>query len=204
METLSIFDIEAIIKTLGLLGIFLIVFAESGLLIGMFFPGDSLLFTAGLLASFGVISIWALIPVVILAAILGDSTGYWFGDKLGPKIFNREDSLLFSKKHIERAHLFYEKYGAKAIILARFVPVVRTLVPTIAGIGAMEYRKFLRFNIIGGALWSTSLPLLGFFLGKTVPDIDKYLLPIILGIIIFSFVPIVLEVWKGRRGKGGK
>ena len=198
MQALLHFDIETFIKTLGYLGIFAIVFIESGLLFGMFFPGDSLLFTAGLLASTSILNIWVLIPVVIFGAVLGDSVGYWLGLKFGPKIFSKEDSLFFSKKHIERAHTFYESYGPRAIIIARFVPIVRTVVPVIAGVGKMEYKKFFRFNIIGGIIWGILLPVLGFYLGKAIPNIDKYLLPITLGIIVVSFVPVAVEVWRNK------
>ncbi len=201
MENLIHFDIETFIRALGYMGIFAVVFAESGLLIGMFLPGDSLLFTAGLLASLGVLNIWILVPIIIIAAITGDSVGYWLGSTLGPKIFNREDSWLFNKKHAERAEVFYQKYGAKAIIMARFVPIVRTLVPVVAGIGKMEYKKFFRFNVIGALIWGISLPVLGFYLGKVIPNIDHYLLPITLGIIVVSFVPVVVEVWRGRKGR---
>jgi membrane-associated protein len=198
MEQLFHFDIKVFIEALGYLGIFLVVFSESGLLIGMFFPGDSLLFTAGLLASLGMLNIWVLVAFVMLAAVMGDSVGYWLGKTLGPKIFNRSNSYLFDKKYIERAHNFYAKHGAQAIILARFVPIIRTVVPTIAGVGRMEYKTFLKFNVTGGVLWGAFLPLLGFFLGKTIPNIDHYLLLIIFAIIIVSFIPVVIEVWRGR------
>jgi membrane-associated protein len=199
MESILYFDPQSIIKTLGYIGVFLIVFAESGILIGMFFPGDSLLFTAGLLSSLGTLNILLLIPIVIVAAILGDSTGYWIGKTFGSKIFNRDDSVLFSKKYVERAQSFYERYGARAIILARFVPIVRTVVPSVAGVASMKYRAFLRFNIIGGVLWGVALPILGFYLGKKIPNIDHYLLPITFGIIIVSFIPVGVEVWRARR-----
>lgn len=199
MPNIFHFDIELFIKTLGYTGLFLVVFVESGLLIGMFFPGDSLLFTAGLLAALGLLNIWVLIPVVILAAILGDSVGYLIGWKFGPKIFSRDNSLLFDKKYAQRTHEFYERHGSKAVILARFIPIIRTLIPTVAGIGKMEYRKFLRFNVVGGVLWSSLVPLIGFYLGKSIKNIDHYLLPITLGIIVVSFIPVFVEVWKGKR-----
>ena len=143
-----------IIKTLGLLGVVLIVFAESGLFFGFFFPGDSLLFTAGFLASQDLISIYWLLILCFLAAVLGDNVGYAFGKKTGPMIFTKEDSLLFHKKHIEKAHKFYEKYGKKTIIFARFVPIVRTFAPIVAGVAGMDYKTFLSFNLIGGFIWS--------------------------------------------------
>lgn len=199
MELFIHFNIETLIRTVGYFGLFLIIFAESGLLFGIFFPGDSLLFTAGLLASLGVLNIWILIPVVVFAALLGDSVGYWLGSKFGDKVFNKDNSILFDKKYVLRAQDFYTRFGARAVILARFIPIVRTLIPTVAGIGKMEYGKFFKFNIIGGVLWGTALPLLGFYLGKAIPNIDHYLLPITLAIIIVSFVPVAVEVWRARK-----
>lgn len=192
-------DLIALIKTFGYLGIFAIVFAESGLFFGFFFPGDSLLFTAGLLASQGLLNIWILVPLIILAAILGDNVGYWFGAKVGPKIFTQEDSFFFHKRHVERTHNFYIKYGAKAIILARFIPIVRTFTPILAGVGTMPYGTFLKFNLIGGVLWGAGVTFLGYFLGATIPGIERYLLPIVAGIIVISFIPIVVELIKSKR-----
>lgn len=192
-------DLTFLIQSLGYLGVFAIVFAESGLFFGFFFPGDSLLFSAGLLASQGVLNIFVLIPLIIVGAVAGDSVGYWFGVKAGPKIFNREDSLFFNKKHIARAHFFYIKYGTRAIVLARFVPVVRTFTPILAGVGGMPYRIFFKYNVVGGVLWGAGGTLLGYFLGAVVPNIERYLLPIILGIIFVSFLPIVFEFWKNKK-----
>ncbi len=194
------FDLISFIKSVGLLGVFAIVFAESGLFLGFYLPGDSLLFTAGLLASPGFLSPWLLAVIISTGAILGDSVGYWFGAKVGPKIFTREDSFFFNKRHIERTHLFYLKYGSRAVVLARFVPVVRTFTPILAGVGSMPYATFLRYNIIGGILWGTGLTLLGYFLGTVIPGIDKYILPIVIGIIAVSFLPIASELIKGRKG----
>ncbi len=188
-----------LIQTLGLVGTLAIIFAESGLFFGFFLPGDSLLFTAGLLASQGYINIWWLIIGGIICAILGDSVGYAFGKKVGPKLFTKEDSLLWNKKHIEKSKLFFEKYGKKAIIIARFMPVVRTFTPILAGVGLMNYKIFLTFNIIGGILWVSSMSLLGFFFGKLIPNPDKYILPIILLIIILSILPAVFEYIKSKR-----
>src|SRR5262245_61437591 len=144
------FNLEAIIKTAGYFGIFGFIFAESGLFIGFFLPGDSLLFTAGFLSSQGFLNIWLLVPLVFVAAVVGDSVGYTFGRRLGPKIFNRQDSLLFRKDHLKTAQEYYEKHGGKTIILARFIPVVRTFAPIVAGVGNMHYRHFISYNIIGG------------------------------------------------------
>lgn len=191
-------DPTTIIKTLGLLGVFAIVFAESGLFFGFFLPGDSLLFTAGLLASQGYFSIVALALGSFVCAVVGDSVGYAFGKKVGPKIFTKVDSLFFHKKHIERASMFYAKYGVKAIILARFIPIVRTFVPIVAGVGGMEYKKFIVSNILGGAIWTIGITVLGFWLGTFVPSVDQYLWPIILLIIFVSFIPVIREYLKAR------
>ena len=194
-------DLIALIKTFGYLGIFAVIFAESGLFFGFFFPGDSLLFTAGLLASQGLLDIRILVILVILGAILGDSVGYWFGAKVGPKIFTYEDSFFFHKRHIERTHNFYVNYGAKAIVLARFIPIVRTFTPILAGVGTMPYSTFLKFNIIGGVFWGAGVTLISYFLGASIPGIERYLLPIIIGIIIVSFLPIVFEFFKSKMKK---
>ena len=199
MNNLFHFDISALIQSFGYIGIFAIVFAESGLFFGFFLPGDSLLFTAGLLASQGLLNIFILTALIVLGAILGDTVGYWFGARVGPKIFTRNNSFFFNKQHIARTHLFYLKYGSKAVIIARFVPVVRTFVPILAGVGTMPYGIFLRYNIIGGLAWGTGVTLLGYFLGAAVPTIEQYLLPIILGIIVLSFLPIAVEFWKSKR-----
>ena len=201
MIDLFYIDLIGLIKTFGYLGIFTIVFAESGLFFGFFFPGDSLLFTAGLIASQGFLNIWILVPLIILGAILGDNVGYWFGAKVGPKIFTREDSFFFHKRHVERTHNFYLKYGAKAIVLARFIPIVRTFTPILAGVGTMPYGIFLKFNIVGGVLWGAGVTLLSYFLGAIIPGIDRYLLPIVIGIIVASFLPIAFEFFKSRTKK---
>jgi len=198
MNPLHILDPSFLIQTLGLVGVFAIVFAESGLFFGFFLPGDSLLFTAGLLASQGHFNVVLLWLGCMLCAILGDSVGYAFGKKAGPRVFFREDSFFFHKKHIERTRAFYEKYGKKTIVLARFVPIVRTFAPILAGVGQMEYRTFLSYNIIGGVLWSTLLIFLGYGLGSAIPSIDRYLLPMVLAIIVISFLPLLREWIKHR------
>jgi membrane-associated protein len=196
---LSFLDPHFLVQTLGLAGVLAIVFAESGLFFGFFFPGDSLLFTAGLLASQGYLHIFWLVVGTIVAAIAGDSVGYAFGRKVGPKLFSREDSFFFHKKHLDRARVFYEKYGVKTIILARFVPIVRTFAPIVAGIGGMKYRTFIAYNVIGGALWAGSMTLLGYFLGALVPGVATYLHLIVAAIIIVSFIPVALEWRKAKK-----
>lgn len=188
-----------IIKTAGALGVIAIVFAESGLFFGFFLPGDSLLFTAGLFTSQGYLNIWILYVGCLIAAIVGDSVGYGFGRKVGPALFNKEDSLFFNKKHAEKAQRFYEAHGKKTIIIARFIPVVRTFAPIVAGIGNMEYRTFITYNIVGGLTWVTGFLGLGYILGATVPGIDKYLHYIVGAIILISFIPPVIHLIKERK-----
>lgn len=188
------FDLVTLIKTAGYAGLFAIVFAESGLLIGFFLPGDSLLFTAGFLASQGFFNILLLIIGCFMAAVLGDSVGYSFGRRVGPKIFTRGDSILFHKKHLESAALFYERYGPITIVLARFMPIIRTFAPILAGVGKMRYATFLGYNIVGGAIWGAGMPFLGFFLGNAIPNPDRYLIPIVAAIVIISFLPPIIHV----------
>ena len=157
------FDLTTFIQAIGYLGIFAIAFAESGLFIGFFLPGDTLLFTSGFLASQGLLHYWPLLGLTFLAAVLGDSFGYAFGRKVGPAIFKKEDSIIFHKSHLERAENFYKKHGGKTIILARFMPVVRTFAPILAGVGKMRYGSFLFYNLVGGGVWSASLKKLVFF-----------------------------------------
>ena len=183
------FDLVEFIRAVGYLGVFTIVFLESGLLIGFFFPGDSLLFTAGFLASQGFLDIKILIAGCFIFAVLGDSIGYYIGKKLGPKIFTKENSIFFHKKHLERAQKFYDKHGGKTIILARFIPVIRAFAPVVAGVGKMNYKRFVFFNFFGAVLWAIGVTLAGYYLGNLIPDVDKYLLPIIGLIIIASILP---------------
>ena len=190
---------ESLIETFGTLGIFAIVFAESGLLIGFFLPGDSLLFTAGLLASRGFSNILLLVAGCAAAAIAGDQVGYLIGRRAGPALFRRPDSRFFHQKNVQRARTYFEEHGSKTIILARFVPVVRTFAPIVAGVAEMEYRRFVTFNVIGGLAWGAGVTLAGYVLGNSIHDIDRWLLPIIVVIAAVSFVPVLREVWKLRR-----
>ncbi len=192
-------DPVAILTAGGFFALLAIVFMESGLLIGLFLPGDSLLFAAGLLAAHGTFDITLTILGVILAAILGDNAGYWFGKNVGSRVFVRPTSHLFKKEHVIKAERFYERYGARAIVLARFVPIVRTLAPILAGIAKMEYEKFLAYNAIGAILWATSMISLGYYLGKFVPEIVQYILPVSVIIIVISFFPLILNVIRGKR-----
>lgn len=189
-------DIEILIKAVGMFGVWAIVFAESGLLIGFFLPGDSLLFTAGFLASQGFFNIYLLTIGAFVAAVAGDNVGYSFGHKVGKRLFQKEDSLLFHKDHLIKAQEFYKKYGKKTIILARFVPVVRTFAPIVAGMGDMEYKTFFTYNIIGGLLWAVGITLLGYILGNTVPGVKEHIDIIIIAIIILSVLPNFYHIFK--------
>jgi membrane-associated protein len=182
-----------IIKTLGLLGIFLAVFAESGLFIGFFLPGDSLLFVAGLLAAGGHFDIAMLILLCIVAAILGDTLGYWTGRKWARRFFEKDRGFLFKKQRLIDAEEFYATHGRYTIVLARFIPVIRTFAPIVAGIANMPYRTFLAYNIIGGILWASILPLLGYFLGHVIPNPDTYIMPIVVLIVLMSILPVVYK-----------
>lgn len=192
-------DPKIIISTLGMLGIVAIVFLETGAFFGFFLPGDSLLFTAGFIASQGHLSFVALLIFTFIAAVVGDSVGYAFGKKVGPNLFSKEDSAIFNKKHILKAEEFYKKHGKKTIILARFMPVVRTFAPIVAGIGTMEYKTFFAYNVVGGFLWTWVMLWLGYGLGSLIPNPDRYVIPVIVLIIIISASPGIREVWKEWR-----
>ncbi|MFA6404587.1 MAG: VTT domain-containing protein [Candidatus Paceibacterota bacterium] len=187
---------EIIIGTVGAIGVIAIIFTETGLFFGFFFPGDSLLFTAGFLASQGYISFAWLLVGAFIAAVAGDSVGYAFGKKVGPAIFTKEDSLFFNKKYIIRAQQFYEKYGKKTIVIARFIPIIRTFAPIVAGVGNMPYKTFITFNIIGGFIWTWGMLWLGYGLGALIPNPDRYILPIILVIIFVSALPALREIFR--------
>ncbi len=195
-----LYHFDELIRVGGYLGIFAVVFAETGLLVGFCLPGDSLLVTAGLLASQGgTLNVWLLASLLSVAAILGDSVGYAIGYYFGPRVFNRDDSWLFHKDHVARTQRFYEKYGSKTIVLARFVPIVRTFAPTVAGVGKMDYRRFLMFNVMGGIGWVWSMTLIGYFLGRTIPDLEHHLHWVVLIVIAVSFLPLVREWMVARR-----
>lgn len=191
-------NLEDLIKWGGLTVLIIIVFAETGLLVGFFLPGDSLLITAGLIAAQGFLDIFVLNIALIIAAIVGDQVGYLFGRKTGPKIFKREKSRFFAKDHLVKANHFYEKYGGKAIIYARFVPFARTFAPIVAGVGMMNYKKFVSFNIIGGILWVTSMTLSGYFFGN-IPFVKKNFEYVIIGVILISLMPVVIGYLKHRK-----
>lgn len=193
--------LEELIRWGGYTVLAIIVFAESGLFFGFFLPGDSLLVTAGLLASRGYLNIWELIVLLSLMAIAGDSVGYYFGRVAGPRIFTREKSWLFAKDHLIRAQAFYEKHGGKTIILARFMPIIRTFAPIVAGIGRMPYSRFISFNIWGGILWVMLTLGLGFFLGRVIPNVDRYIHWIIIAVILLSISPGIVSWIRSRKGR---
>jgi len=191
-------NLEDLIKWGGLTVLIIIVFAETGLLVGFFLPGDSLLITAGLIAAQGYLDIYVLNVSLIIAAIVGDQVGYLFGRKTGPRIFKREKSRFFAKDHLVKANQFYERYGGKAIIYARFVPFARTFAPIVAGVGMMNYKKFVTFNILGGLLWVLSMTLAGYFFGN-IPFVKKNFEYVIIGVILLSLLPVVLGYLKHKK-----
>lgn len=180
-------SLEHLIQSGGILVVALIVFAESGLLAGFFLPGDSLLFSAGFLASQGYMNLPTLIFCVVAAAIIGDNVGYQIGRRYGKRLFKKEESFFFHKDHITKAQKFYEAHGGKTIILARFVPMVRTFAPVVAGVGEMPYQRFMFFNLVGGIGWGAGITLLGAWLGNKIPNIDHYIMPFIAGVMVLSF-----------------
>ncbi len=200
-----LYQFDELIRWGGYTALVAIVFAETGLLAGFFLPGDSLLVTAGLVASGeGPLHIGWLIVLLSVAAVAGDSTGYAIGYHLGPRLFSREDSRFFHKSHLARTQRFYERYGVKTIILARFVPIVRTFAPTVAGVGKMRYPTFLTFNVVGGVGWVASMTLAGYSLGRLVPDIERYLHWVIAAVIVLSCLPLLREWQRARRPSPAK
>ena len=178
-----------------------IVFSENGIMAGFFLPGDSLLVTAGLFAASGTLKLPQLLIELTVAAILGATVSYSVGHFIGPKLFSREDSIFFHKKHLERARRFYDKYGAKAIVIARFMPIVRTFAPVVAGVGEMTYARFTIYNVIGGIGWVSSMIFVGYFLGRSIPNIEHHVHKIIFLVIFLSILPAIIEVWKERRAR---
>lgn len=192
-------SIDELVRAGGYPGLAAIIFAETGLLVGFFLPGDSLLVTAGLFAAKGDLNVWLLTFILMVASILGNTVGYFIGQRAGRSLFAREDSRLFKRRHLERAHAFYEKYGGTAVVLARFVPVVRTFVPTVAGAVEMPLARYTLFNVVGGVLWIGSMVLGGYVLGSYIPDIDKKIHYVIAVVVVLSLLPPVFEWWRERR-----
>ncbi len=190
------FDVAHIVQSGGLLLIAIIIFLESGMMVGFFLPGDTLLFSAGILAAAGHLPIVATIAVIALSAIAGDNTGYHIGRKLGPRLFRKEDGIIFRKDLILKAEKFYEKYGTKTMLIAHFIPVVRSFVPVAAGAGKMDYKQFVVFDAIGDTVWAASIILLGYFVGSRIPGVQKYVEPILLIIILATLLPTIYHALK--------
>ena len=201
-----IYDVESLVRVGGILVITAIVFAETGLFVGFFLPGDSLLVTAGIFAARGDLDMWTLNIALSLAAIIGDTVGYSIGAKTGPRIFTREDSLFFHRKHLLSAKEFYDKYGGFTIVIARFVPIVRTFAPVVAGVGGMQYRRFVTYNIAGAIFWVVTTTFAGYFLGRMIPNIQEHIHIVIAIVIFLSLLPgiakIARERWKSRSSLG--
>ncbi|MDW8808495.1 VTT domain-containing protein [Streptomyces scabiei] len=206
MQTIALgpswLDPDYLLNSFGIWGLLLIVFAESGLFFGFFLPGDSLLFTAGLLITTDQLDfpLWLAIVLICVAAILGDQVGYMFGKKVGPALFNRPDSRFFKQENVTKAHEFFEKHGPKSLILARFVPIVRTFTPIIAGVSGMRYRTFLVFNVVGAVLWGAGVTLLGSWLGQ-IEFVNKNIEAMLILIVLISVLPIIFELLKARKAK---
>jgi membrane-associated protein len=191
-------DVSGLVQAAGYTGMAAIIFAETGLLVGFFLPGDSLLVSAGLLGSQGYIDVWLLGLILSVAAVAGDTVGYSIGKASGPRLFTREDSLLFNRKHLMRAHAFYERHGGKTIIIARFMPIIRTFAPVVAGIGEMRYARFLAYNVVGGVAWVWSMLLIGLFLGRAFPGVAKHIDLLIAVIVFLSILPAIIARLKSK------
>ncbi len=190
----KIYDVESLVRVGGIIGLSVIVFTETGLLIGFFLPGDSLLVTAGLFAARGDLDLAMLLIALSIAAVVGDTVGYNIGARAGPKLFSRQDSLLFNRKHLITTKEFYERHGPFTIVIARFVPILRTFAPVVAGIGAMEYKRFLAYNVVGGVGWVCFTALGGYFLGQMVPNIHDHLHKVIAVVIVLSLLPAIIKI----------
>ena len=197
-------DLPALIQWAGYVGLTAIIFVETGLFFGFFLPGDSLLVTAGLLASQGFsLDVYVLGLLLNIAAIVGDNTNYWIGRYMGPRVFTREESLFFRRRHVERAHDFYERHGAKTIVLARFMPIIRTFAPLVAGVAKMPYRTFLTYSVLGGTAWIWSMLFIGYFLGRYVPGIDRHIEKVIIAVIFLSILPGIIGWIRERKAGAG-
>ena len=196
----TLYDVRGLIEWGGTLSVCVIVFVETGLFVGFFLPGDSLLVTAGVFAAARVLDIYRLAPLVVMCAIVGDQCGYWIGRRAGQALYGRKDSLFFRRQHLERAHQFYETYGGKTVILARFVPIVRTFCPPVAGAAEMRYSRYLTYDIVGGCCWAGGLTLGGFFLGSLVPNINERIHYVIAAVVFLSLLPIIIGALRARFG----
>jgi membrane-associated protein len=199
-----IYDVEALVRLGGIVGLTAIVFTETGLLVGFFLPGDSLLVTAGLFAARGDLAVVPLLVALSLAAIIGDTVGYNIGARAGPRLFTRPDSLLFNRKHLVTTKEFYERHGPFTIVIARFIPILRTFAPVVAGIGAMEYRRFISYNVIGGIGWVCCMVMGGYFLGQMIPNIHKHIDKVIVIVIVLSLLPAIIKFVREKMKSSGE
>jgi membrane-associated protein len=197
-------DIKGLIQWGGTFLVCVIVFVETGLFVGFFLPGDSLLVTAGIFAAAGHLDLGMLLSLVFLCAVGGDQLGYWIGRHAGQALYKREDSFLFKKHHLERAHEFYERYGGKTVVLARFVPIIRTFASPVAGAARMKYRRFLSYDVLGGFLWVWGMVLLGYFLGAVIPEVDRHIHIIVAIVVVVSLLPAIIETIRQHRRKAGE
>ncbi len=193
-----IYNVPELIKLVGLPGAAFIIFSETGLMVGFFLPGDSLLVTAGVLAAAGLLNIYALVPTLLGAAVLGNATGYQIGKRAGQALYSRPNSFFFRREHLVKTHEFYERHGGKTIILAQFMPIVRTFAPVVAGAAGMTYRRFATFNVVGAACWIPSMTLIGYFLGRAIPDIEKRIHLVVAVVIFLSLLPAIISVLRAK------
>ncbi len=200
----TLYDVQSLIHRGGILLVCAIVFVETGFFVGFFLPGDSLLVTAGIVAAAGLLNIWVLLPLAVLCAIVGDQIGYGIGRQAGQALYNRPDSMFFKRRHLERAHEFYEKYGGMTIILARFMPIVRTFCPPVAGAARMNYGKYLSYDIVGGTFWVGGMTLGGYGVGKLMPNLGERIHYVILGVVFLSLLPAVIGAIRARGGKSAE
>lgn len=196
----TVYNVPELIRVVGLIGLIVIVFAETGLLVGFFLPGDSLLITAGLFAARGDFDIVTLNLTLIVAAVLGDATGYWIGKRTGRALYDRPDSFFFRREHLRITHDFYERHGGKTIVFARFMPIVRTFAPVVAGVADMGYRRFATYNVVGGVSWVASMTLGGYLLGSLIPDIESRIHLVVAAVIALSLLPPAIAWLRGRKG----
>jgi len=199
----TLYDVRTLIQHGGILLVCAIVFVETGFFVGFFLPGDSLLVTAGIVAAAGLLNIWVLVPLAILCAIVGDQIGYGIGRQAGQALYNRRDSMFFKRRHLDRAHQFYDKHGGKTVIIARFMPIVRTFCPPVAGAAQMNYGKYLSYDIAGGILWVGSMTLGGYGVGKLMPNLGDKIHYVILAVVFLSLLPAIIGALRARDGNAG-
>jgi membrane-associated protein len=197
----TLYNVEAVVRYGGTFIVCAFVYAETGLFVGFFLPGDSLLVTAGVFAAAGLVDLPALLLFATICAVAGDQTGFWIGRALGQRLYKKEDSFFFRRSHLMKAHVFYEKHGPKTIVLARFIPIIRTFAPAVAGAAEMNYRKFVTYNVLGGVLWVEGVVLAGYFLGRSIPNIGKHIHLVIAAVIFLSLIPIFIEILRSKLEK---